>query len=165
MSSRNKKKQQKPSEQVNYTLINPNKITFEFLKSYLWNAADILRGSLDPSDYRQPIMTLLFLKRLNDTFEENAEKLDKRTSNLFSKTIVEEGDLVLAVRGATIGKFALVPKALSGSNINANLLRIHLNKGICDPIYFWYYTQTNYGRSGFKKFVSYTAKETVQAGK
>jgi type I restriction-modification system DNA methylase subunit len=32
-------------------------------------------GSLDPSDYRQPIMTLLFLKRLNDTFEENAEKL------------------------------------------------------------------------------------------
>ena len=78
MSSRNKKKQQKPSEQVNYTLSNPDKITFEFLKSYLWNAADILRGSLDPSDYRQPIMTLLFLKRLNDTFEENAEKLAKQ---------------------------------------------------------------------------------------
>ena len=33
-------------------------------------AADILRGSLDPSEYRQPVMTLLFLKRLNDTFEE-----------------------------------------------------------------------------------------------
>jgi type I restriction enzyme M protein len=43
----------------------------------LWSAADILRGSLDPSDYRQPIMTLLFVKRLNDTFEENAEKLIK----------------------------------------------------------------------------------------
>ena len=39
--------------------------------------SDILRGSLDPSEYRQPIMTLLFLKRLNDTFEENAEKLIK----------------------------------------------------------------------------------------
>ena len=50
MSNRNKKKQQKPSEQVNYTLSNPDKITFEFLKSYLWSAADILRGSLDPSD-------------------------------------------------------------------------------------------------------------------
>ena len=35
----------------------------------------ILRASLDPADYRQPVMTLLFLKRLNDTFEENAEKL------------------------------------------------------------------------------------------
>jgi type I restriction enzyme M protein len=43
----------------------------------LWAAADILRGSLDPADYRQPIMTLLFIKRLNDTFEENAEKLIK----------------------------------------------------------------------------------------
>ncbi|MDP9289953.1 MAG: type I restriction-modification system subunit M, partial [Thermoproteota archaeon] len=34
-----------------------------------------MRGSLDPSDYRQPVMTILFIKRLNDTFEENAEKL------------------------------------------------------------------------------------------
>jgi type I restriction enzyme M protein len=41
----------------------------------LWAAADILRGSLDPADYRQPIMTLLFIKKLNDTFEENAEML------------------------------------------------------------------------------------------
>ncbi|HKG30200.1 MAG TPA: type I restriction-modification system subunit M [Nitrososphaeraceae archaeon] len=61
---------------VNYTLFN-QKITFDFLKSHLWAAADILRGSLDPADYRQPIMTLLFIKRLNDTFEENAEKLIK----------------------------------------------------------------------------------------
>jgi type I restriction enzyme M protein len=63
---------------VNYTLENPNKITFDFLKSHLWSAADILRGSLDASEYRQPIMTILFLKRLNDTFEENAEKLIKQ---------------------------------------------------------------------------------------
>jgi type I restriction-modification system DNA methylase subunit len=37
-------------------------------------AADILRGSLDPDDYRQLIMTLLFINRLNDTFEENVDK-------------------------------------------------------------------------------------------
>jgi type I restriction-modification system DNA methylase subunit len=43
----------------------------------LWSGADILRGSLDPTEYRQPVMTLLFIKRLNDTFEENAEKLIK----------------------------------------------------------------------------------------
>jgi type I restriction-modification system DNA methylase subunit len=61
---------------VNYTLFN-QKITFYSLKSHLWAAADILRGSLDPADYRQPIMTLLFIKRLNDIFEENAEKLIK----------------------------------------------------------------------------------------
>lgn len=53
------------------------KITFDVLKSHLWAAADILRGSVEPSLYRQPVMTLLFLKRLNDTFEENAEKLEQ----------------------------------------------------------------------------------------
>ena len=66
---------------ANYTLDNPSKITFEFLKSHLWSAADILRGSLDASEYRQPVMTLLFLKRLNDTFEENSEKLIKKGMN------------------------------------------------------------------------------------
>ena len=51
-----------------------DKITLQELKSHLWKAADILRGSLDAQEYRQPVMTILFLKRLNDTFEENIEK-------------------------------------------------------------------------------------------
>jgi len=54
-----------------------DKITLEALKSHLWRAADILRGSLDAQEYRQPVMTILFLKRLNDLFEENVEKLVK----------------------------------------------------------------------------------------
>lgn len=58
------------------TIIN-GKVALDFLKSHLWTAADILRGSLDPSEYRQPVMTLLFLKRLNDRFEENVEQLVK----------------------------------------------------------------------------------------
>jgi type I restriction-modification system DNA methylase subunit len=71
------RKDAKSIKPVNYTIDN-QKITFEFLKSHLWSAADILRGSLDPSEYRHPVMTLLFLKRLNDTFEENAENLIKQ---------------------------------------------------------------------------------------
>lgn len=54
------------------------KLTFDVLKTHLWAAADILRGSLDANEYRQPIMTLLFLKRLNDQFEEKAEELEKQ---------------------------------------------------------------------------------------
>jgi len=71
---------QKSTKPVNYSL-NSQKISFEFLKSHLWSAADILRGSLDSSEYRQPVMTLLFLKRLNDTFEENAENLINKGMN------------------------------------------------------------------------------------
>jgi type I restriction-modification system DNA methylase subunit len=72
------KKESKSSDEVNYTLYN-HKLTFHFSKDHLWNAADILWGSLDPSEYRQTAM--LFLKRLNDTFEEKAEKLISEGKN------------------------------------------------------------------------------------
>ena len=61
--------------------MSEQKLTFEQLKAHLWNAADILRGSIDANEFRQPIMTLLFLKRLNDQFEEEAEKIEKKINN------------------------------------------------------------------------------------
>ncbi|MGB6531289.1 MAG: type I restriction-modification system subunit M N-terminal domain-containing protein [Candidatus Nitrosopolaris sp.] len=53
---------------------NNQKLKSDFIKGHLWKAADIL-SSLAPSEYRQPVMTALSLKRINDTFEEKAEKL------------------------------------------------------------------------------------------
>jgi len=55
-----------------------SKLTFQKLKQHLDDAADILRGDIDASEFRQPIMTLMFLKRLNDQFIENAKKLEKK---------------------------------------------------------------------------------------
>ena len=58
------------------------KLTFEQLKIHLWYAADILdeKGGIDPNEFRKPILGMLFLKRLNDQFEENAIKLEKKLS-------------------------------------------------------------------------------------
>ena len=54
------------------------KLTNGELNNYLWKAADILRGSIDSSDYKSYIFGLLFLKRLSDVFEEEAEKIEQR---------------------------------------------------------------------------------------
>lgn len=53
------------------------KLTVERLEGYLWSAADILRGSIDSSDYKNFIFGMLFLKRLSDRFEEECEALVK----------------------------------------------------------------------------------------
>ena len=48
-------------------------LTSRELQSKLWQAADILRGQIDSSDYKNYIFSMLFLKRLSDRFDEEVE--------------------------------------------------------------------------------------------
>lgn len=56
-------------------------LTFDKLKNKVWEAADILRGSIDSADYKNYIFGMLFLKRLSDVFEEEAEKIEQETGD------------------------------------------------------------------------------------
>jgi len=50
-------------------------LDLDTLRSHLWEAADILRGSIDSADYKNYIFGMLFLKRVNDRFEEETEEI------------------------------------------------------------------------------------------
>ena len=61
------------------------KLNLQTLETKLWDCADILRGTLNSSQYMEYIFGMLFLKRINDQFE--IERIEKKEK--FAKLPVE----------------------------------------------------------------------------
>ena len=53
------------------------------LESYLWGAATLLRGVIDPGEYKNIIFPLMFFKRISDVYDEEYEKAIKEYGDDF----------------------------------------------------------------------------------
>lgn len=104
----------------------------------LWQAADKLRGHMDPSEYKHVVLGLVFLKYISDSFEQRREELKAELADpenfiytqdpLKQQSYLEDRDEYLAEN-----VFWVVPEA-RWSHLQANAKKPEIGKLIDDAM-------------------------------
>jgi type I restriction enzyme M protein len=78
-----------PRQKKNVTRKNSNGGNLGF-EEKLWQAADKMRGHMDPAEYKHIVLGLIFLKYISDAFEERHKQLEIWTAEPSSEYFVAE---------------------------------------------------------------------------
>ncbi|MBI3038173.1 SAM-dependent DNA methyltransferase, partial [bacterium] len=102
--------------------VNDQLITLNQLESHLWEAANILRGTVDAADFKTYVFPLLFFKRISDVFDEEyasalAESSGDEEYALFPQNYrfqIPKGCHWRDVRAVTVNVGQALQKAIRG---------------------------------------------------
>lgn len=94
----------------------------------------------------------------NIDFSQEFDFIDVETHQKYSRTHIKKGDLIFTVRG-TIGKVGFFNGGFEEANINANVVKISVNK--ISPEFIWIFLNTKVGQILVEHLASGQVQKTI----
>ena len=104
----------------------------------LWQAADKMRGHMDPAEYKHVVLGLIFLKHISDAFEERRSQLESSAKDPSSEYYVKDPEArygIVEDRDEYLSENIFwVPKDARWSYLQANAKQPTIGKIIDDAM-------------------------------